>query len=116
MERGDALGRYSQVCMVPFARLYFKRIIELTEYVAAQVPTRENYVDWAPCTTPAEPCDETWLMVYHRYGLTREHEERYGQLLAQVQRLPAVVNYAPFLTMLNVDIHDFPWSDDSCSF
>lgn len=98
--RGDALGRYPQCRMVPFLREYWARILELTEGVVPAYKADKRYLDWIPNDLPADPNDETWVMMNAVYGLTRSQLVEYSNLLQSIHTLPAELNFAPFAPIL----------------
>jgi hypothetical protein len=103
--RGDALGRARDSAAIPFSRLYWNRVIELTsghKAVATRLTQREVMYG-THSTAKHEPCDASYAMTEALYGLTRAHEQEYAALLQQVKSLPCVVDYAPLQRAMIVD-------------
>jgi len=103
---GDAIGRLKQCHFVPFARKLWARIVKLLGDVDPIINIPSYYKEWVEETVTTSPSDEAWQMVYQRYGLTREHEDEYEQLLERITSLPAIFNYPPMLRALEVDAID----------
>lgn len=105
LARGDALGRYKDNAAVPFSRLYWKKVIDLTADVQAATTSKmKREAKHATHSTELHhPCDESYVMMEELYGLTRDHEHEYGLLLDSVKALPCAVDYAILANAMVVD-------------
>jgi hypothetical protein len=103
--RGDALGRARDNAAVPFSRLYWSRVVELTTGIDAattRLMIREDKYG-THSSAKYEPCDASYAMTETLYGLTRAHEKEYELLLREVKSLPCVLDYAPLQRAMIVD-------------
>jgi hypothetical protein len=98
--RGDALGRLKDCSFIPFLRLLWNRVIELTSHIkqkdifkTADMKRQEIYNNHV--TVYHKACPATWDMINAVYGLTISDEKKYFQLLQEVKSLPCVVDFPP---------------------
>lgn len=102
---GDCIGRLMNCHHIPFLRLLFKRVIELTKHTRPR-HVRKHYSTFLPNRELPQLTDETWAVLYRRYGLSKSDEEQYGRLLAKIPTLPVIFNFAPFARAIALDALD----------
>lgn len=103
--RGDTIGRLNFCNHIPFLRVLFKRVLELTSGVSERSQKR-TYFTFLRNISPPVASDEVWRVLYDKYGLEPRHEQEYAELLNQVTTLPAIVNYAPLAKAIFIDALD----------
>jgi len=96
-----AIGLRDSTHHVPFVRLLIARMIELGGPV---LPEAARTNEWnLRGDEPADPTDETYAMVQHVYGLTRDDEDDFGRLLKTLREFPVVVTWGHLQACLDVD-------------
>lgn len=115
LARASAIANSTTMAHVPFLRMLWKRVMELTRGVEA-APTDKSTLHKAKVSV-AHECDAmTWHYVEQRYGLTPQHEAEYAALLASVTSLPCVVDYAPLKAAMVVDGIDVSYDVPNAPF
>jgi hypothetical protein len=112
MLRADAIGRLRDNSMVPFLNAIFERTLSLTEHIpdTKLFFTRDmkrnsitNHGDIRCCPQSYFVCDETYRMMELVYGLTRDDEHVFRNMLSRVPSLPYVVDFAPLHKAMCID-------------
>jgi hypothetical protein len=104
----DSYARSSYLCNevstnhIPFVRKYWQRVGDLTADVAGTKHFKRE-IHKATTIQKYYPCELTWSVVEQRYGLTREDEDEYENLLSGVVKLPSVVDFAKLTKAAVID-------------
>jgi hypothetical protein len=103
--RSDALGRIADVRFIPFINHLWQRTLDLTQGLQAKSTAafakEERFRTHTRQVYTLSP--EAYTMVEEVYGLTAKHEQEYATLLASVNSLPAIVDYAPLRRAMIID-------------
>jgi len=95
--RSAIIGHLQDNYHVPFVREYCQRVLEILPV------SNSRYVEYEPHKVHTERaheyCDETFVFLFQRYGLTRSDLVEWERLLKTITSLPAVL-YASWMNVV----------------
>jgi len=107
--RGDALSRKQSSHCIPFLDVYWDRVDQLTRHIRPPKKLTKSMIDHAKYQFHIRdgakyyPSNDTWCMLEHVYGLTREHYKQWQSKLQRVVSLPCTLDCPMFSRAYKID-------------
>lgn len=103
--KGDATSRHQSSHCIPFLNEYWKHSLRLSNHVdawcSADMKRRDKYN--AQLDAKYKPNNETWAMIDHLYGLTKDDLVVFDRALSQINSLPHILDMTMFSRAFSVD-------------